>query len=173
MKVSSKELFSVVRELVREELRKQAPAIIRECLSESYIKRIVQESAGEDRPAPVKRAGKMSLAEQLDPQDEPEEEIVSVPPPRRVANPQLLERKNPLDFIYHDVKPIPSEGAQPSLSDVPVKALGLDPERMRALSGAPQVSHTDSAAADSAYERKMRELEERRKALDVPVVVSR
>lgn len=167
MKVAAKDLFEIVRQVVRDEVQKVLPEMVREHLSESYIRRMVSESS---QP-------KKGLKELLAPVTDESEEI---PVPlknsdRGIYNPDNLNKnKNeakrrlskdlgPLAFVLEDVKLPGDEGTTP---DVPINTTAPEFSHMTKILEA--VSER-SAPMRESVDAKMRELEMKRKMLEVPV----
>lgn len=138
MKVKGSELAEVIRIVVREELGKVLPNMIREHLSEQYIKKVLTNNR------------QYSLSEDL---DDEEEEIPSVQKNDHRGiyhenNPMMVNRKvesknplvqksNPLSFLYEDVMPV-SNNPMASLDNdegISFDKLGLDINRMKKLAG--------------------------------------
>lgn len=155
MKVNAKQFFETVREVVRDELKKQLPAVVEKVLTERYLRGLIQESSG----SPPVQVGRGSLREMLD--------IPAPPPPVRV-NSAFLDRKvNPLADLYEGTSP-PSDKAP----DVDIS--GLDFSRMANLAGAlerrasipslPGAAPTLMTPAQKAaeIERMRRELDEKK-----------
>lgn len=175
MKANAKELFEVVRGVVRDEIRKVLPDLIRQHLTESYIKRMVQESSVQ---------GGNKLAELLTVEKDNENE--EAPAPKKNTNKGIYQdntyfankkeqnegvqklRKDlgSLAFVLEGVKPTEEEGSTP---DIPVEAINADFEKMNKLVEAMNRKASSTREMSGSVEAKMRELEAKRKALDVPV----
>jgi len=172
----------MISSIVAEEVRKQLPEIATRVITETFLRRIVAESAANGRPAPARRSGS-SLAEVLG--DESDDEapgpmknnddgIYQQSPlvkeekerARALIRSRLLEEGNPMASLYEGTRPI-SANPMASTDDgpgIPIEKMGVDPAAMRKLAGmTPRQPVTE--------DRKMKELdlERRRKALDVPV----
>jgi len=186
MKANAKELFEVVRAVVREEVQKVLPQMVREHLTETYIRKMVLEAAVKN-PA----AKKASLAELLAPTSVVDEDEIPHPQqnsdlgiynPANLTNPETNRKKNesravppgvaklakdlgPMAWVLEGVKVPGEEGATP---DVPVEKINPDFERMARLVEATDKASSSRKIMDVSPESKMRELEMRRKALDVP-----
>lgn len=119
MKLSSKDLGRFIGTIVREEIKRQLPGMIRECLTENYIRKIVSENASVDEPV-VEKKGKLSL-------DFLKENPVKKTHPMNESMRKLLGEENPMSFIYEDVT-IPKESPT-----IPIEKMGLDFEKMRTL----------------------------------------
>lgn len=189
MKVPVQDLVKLVREIALDEIKKQLPSLVKEALSERYINRLVSEAV---------RSGKKdgSLSSMLESEEdhipEPGENPIQdehpgiyhrdnpllrrAPAPSEVVS-KLLSKDNPLAFVFEGVQPIQHvpENAPPQapVGDVApsVESLakaGLDFNKMKRLSMAMEKKASESKPMETAN-MKMRELEERRKALDVPV----
>lgn len=182
MKANAKELFEVIRQVVRDEVRKSLPEMVKAHLSEAYIKRMVSEAA-----APAKKNG--SLAELLAPQQETDEDHVPEPQlntDKGIYNSDRLlkpERKNEavsaqvgelkkklgsMAFVLEGVK-LPEDDKESAGIPLPVEELKDDFARMNALVEATERRAGSQREMPVSAEAKMRELEMRRKALDVPV----
>lgn len=169
MKVKADDLFTVVRQVVREELQKLLPQMISEHLTESYLKKIVLESASrktarteafslkndadeEQVPKPMKNKD-LGIYNDVNPINSKKNENVQ----------KLLSRNNPLSFVYEGVD-VAEKAATPQ---VPTDS--FDFEKMnnmldRMSSRGPMTV----ADPERQLEQKMRELEERRKQLEIP-----
>lgn len=168
------QLREAIRAVVAEELRARLPGLVERVLSERYLDRIVAERLARRRP---------SLAESLEDEDE-REDADRVPRPLEnsdrgiyqdnglVKTESVLRRSdNPLASLYEGVRPAPRGPATEVASATNVRLdvlerAGADFEKMRVLAGA---GGGPAAAGKPDPAVKMRELEERRRALDVPV----
>ena len=183
MKVQAQDLFKVMRQVVQEELKKTLPGLIRKHLSEQYARRIVTEAG---QVGQVSQAG---ITGMLANPDEDEQEIPSPPENDHkgvydASNPalrkneqrernnahmnKLMARNNPLAAIYEGVKMPGDEDETPS---IPLEALGgPDFEKMnKMLEGMEQVATQKAPMSSPSYEAKMKELERKRAALEVPI----
>ena len=181
MKVDAKALFEVVRQVVQDEVRKVLPEMVRQHLTESYMKKLVQEQV-----RPTKAVSRQPTMSELLMTPKEDEELEEIPQPMHNADKgiyahgmpgvrndeavaKLLGKNNSLAFMFEGVKPIPREdeasGAPPS---IPIEKAGLDFSVMNRL-----VEGMEKRAASkgemSTNEMKMKELEARRKALEVKV----
>lgn len=128
MKITAPEFGKLIRECVQEEVRRQLPGLIREHLTETYIKRLLGEQFR-------RKAG---LAEAL---DQTEDEEVTPEPLSNddegiyqksvlvkenvrdhVKSSKLLAPDNPMAFIYEGVKPM--KQSAPTDQPVPAGELG-------------------------------------------------
>ena len=132
MKVSSKELFEVVRQVVRDELKKALPEMIARHLSEQYIRKALAEQVV---AAPTKRVLPKqeyrlpaNIKELVQGEDEgyeeeeiprvekndhmgiyePENPLLAKRPTTEVAA-KLLSRNNPMSHIYEGLAPMEDE----------------------------------------------------------------
>ena len=177
MKVKANDLFEVVRQVVRDELKKALPEMIQRTLTEGYLKKMVAETV---------RTNKKTVTELLTTVDNTDEE--AIPEPQQNSdkgiynnsddmlkkesvasrimskkNP-LLSSENPLSFVYENVKIPGEEEVAPS---VPLDNIMPDFSKMNSILEA--TGTTSRKPMQQSPEAKMRELEQRRKALDVPV----
>lgn len=168
MKIGSNEFSSIVRRIVREELKISLSDMIKEQLTENYIKRIVAESS------------KKGLSEYLEPSDVTDEE--DIPKPKKNidkgvygpgSNKVRQEEKRNLpklpggleNLIFEGTKPIQPEGSAPENEMTSALAENLD---YSALMDNLEKEQASRAPVQQSLDVKMRELEMRRKALDVP-----
>ncbi len=192
MKVQANDLFKVIRQIVKEELQKQLPAAVQKHLSEAYVRRLVKESSGPSRSGGSGGSGVTGLL------TNPDEDTQEIPEPKKNDDQgaydksnasirigeqrsknnehmrKLLERSNPLGFVYENVKvPGDEDEAAPS---IPLDALGGDFAKMNEmLEGMDQVAKSKapvqmSGDADALLEAKMNELQRRREQLEVKVL---
>lgn len=175
MKVGGKELSAAIRSIVREELKRALPGLIREHLSENYLRKMMKESRedesgplqfdqGRDQnvPSPKKRDDSGIYDEQYS-DDLDNDKLAAEATKRNAMNSALLSRSNPLSSIYEDIKsPHQSEGVSTQL----LESTGLDFKKMARLAGVLENKNGPMQTTDDA---KLRELERRRKALEVPV----
>lgn len=170
MKVPATKLFEVVRQVVRDELRKSLPEMIQKHLSEAYVKKLVSEASG--RSSPI---GMMH---------DPSQDDETIPTPKkaqhtgiydRTAPPmksnevvsKLLNRNNPMSFIYENVKPI--DDAEEESPGIPLEAISPEFETMNRLMEGMESTAAQKAPMPESYELKMKELERKRAALEVKV----
>lgn len=173
MKVSSEALFEVVRQVVQEELKRLLPEMVKNHLTETYMRKLFIEN--QVRPAPKPVNGK--LAEVLmTPKDEEEDQSIPAPMEnsdegiyadtnigKNESRSKLLSPDNPFAFIYEGVKPIGEEDVGPP--SIPIQKAGIDFSRIAAISEG--VAKRSAGSGDqTTMSMKMRELEERRKMLD-------
>lgn len=186
MKVGSKELFEVMRRLVREEVRKVLPEMVRTHLTETYIKRMVLEAA----VRPARHDGKSDLSELLSVNPDVDEDHVPEPmlntdrgiynvdtltkpenKKQNAANEQVRKLQaelGPLAFVLEDVK-IPGENQDdPGIPEEKIQMINPDFARMSRL-----VESVNEASASkremSTPDMKMRQLEMYRKKLERPI----
>lgn len=179
MKANAKDLFEAIRAVVRDEVKKSLPGMVREHLSETYIRKMVAESSVQK-----KKNGK-SIAELLTVTDS-EDKNEKIPEPlensdKGIYNDDMTQKYEesisklkkdlgPMSFVFENVK-IPDESAV--VETIPADAMdkvGFDFSRMnevlnRASSNNEQMKQNDDAKLDA----KMKEIERRRKLLEVPV----
>jgi hypothetical protein len=177
MKLKGSELATVIRSVVREEISRVLPGMLRECLSEAYVRRIVREQSvrpkklsevlvddlpdepTDESPRPPKNVDRGIYNQEYD--DEEKDEPIN-----EAVRPLFDESKNPLSFLYDGVRPISSRQMEaPSAgTNVPLEKLGVDIKKLRKLSES--VVRKAPAQVDSSAEMKRIEL--RRQMLDVP-----
>ena len=174
MKVDAKTLFEVVRQVVQDEVKKVLPDMVRQHLAESYVKRIVQETAN-------RSSRKQTMAEILT--TPKEDELEEIPEPLHnddhgIYNDRgldkhdesvskLMSSNNPLAFVFEGVKPIPAEGEADTSTSIPIEKAGLNFDVMNKL--VEGMERKSSKGEMSTPEMKMRELEMKRRALEVKV----
>lgn len=193
MKVKADELFEVVRQVVREEVKKVLPALVAKHLSEAYIKKALAETVQVEqpvrRPAPRPQPQASRLPANLreiiagtDPDDEvtPEalpNDTMGIYEP---ANPlvkrndeavaKLLSRNNPMADIYEGLQPIDAEDRSP---DVPLnqaaKAMGMDFSKMSRLMEGLESDAKSKKSMMVSEDAKLKELERKRRELERPV----
>lgn len=193
MKVGSKELFEVVRQVVREEVRKVLPALVARHLSEAYIKKALTEANGAGTPTANRQMPRQeyrlpgNLRELIQGNDEEDEEGTPQIQPNdhqgiyEPSNPmvkhksesvaKLLSRDNPMANIYEGLQPIEAEGSTAGMPSVPLKqvaqATGMDFSKMNALvEGLEGDARRKAKLSDRDVER---DLERKRKLLEIPV----
>jgi len=184
MRVDAKALFEVVRQVVQDEIRKSLPGMVRQHLTESYMKKLVQEQIQPIQKPAVRRQPTMT---ELLMTPKGDEELEEIPEPLSNADQgiydkgmpglkkdevvsKLLSKNNPLAYVFEGVKPIPSEddasaGAPPS---IPLEKVGFDFSGMNKLVAGMERRASQQGETSTA-EMKMRELEAKRKALEVKV----
>lgn len=169
MKVGSKELFEVVRQVVREEVKKVLPEMVQRVLAENYVRRMVSEaSRGKTVSEIMVLDGPADENEIPEPQLNTDKGIYNPDSPAIKKNEsvsKLMAKNNPMAFLYEDVK-LNTDSPVP---DVPLNAINPDFGRMAELLEATNRSASNKREMSVSAESKMRELEMRRKALDVPV----
>jgi hypothetical protein len=173
--VNARELRTMISKIVAEEVGRQLPTIAARVITETFIRKIVSEST-------ARKSVERPLAEVL---EEPEEEA---PEPMNNADKgiyhksplvkeerealrsqirsRLLDDDNPMRALYEGVDPVPSgPAATPNGGrGIPIEKMGVDPDMMRKLMGAPPARQIDGQDA----KMKIADLERRRKMLDVP-----
>lgn len=174
MKANAKELFEIIRAVVNEEVKKVLPGLVRQHLAEAYIKKVVHESSGqnsklaelltvekenesEDPPAPKKNNNKGIYQDNT---------YFANKPQQNEGVAKLKKDLGSLAFVLEDAKIPQEEGSTPN---VPVEALSADFSRMNKLVEAMERKAVVAKEIPVSAEAKMRELEAKRKALDVPV----
>lgn len=198
MKVDAKALFEVVREVVRDEVRKALPNLIAQHLSEAYIKKALAESMQVE--APVRLVGPrtapqghrtqaprlpLNLREIIAGTD-PDDEVTPEALPNDTmgiyepANPlvkqrnevvtKLLSRDNPMSNIYEGLQPIDAEQAAPSIPlNKVAAATGMDFSKMNALVDGLEKTAATKKPMTVSEDAQMKELERKRKLLEIPV----
>lgn len=164
MKVNPEMLFKLVREVVRDEMKKSLPGIVKEVITEQYLKKIVAEGVQPRRSPTVS-----SLQEIASEDEEQPRRISNVSVPRpKTSTSKLVAEDNPLAYLYEGVEPISRDGGV-GPTDVDIDKLqdaGLDFAKMAETFKA--MENRSSGAMQQTNSAKMREIEERRKALEVP-----
>ena len=154
--MKAKEFAGMIRAIVAEELRRQLPGVIAEVLSERYLSNMLAEQVSHLRPL-----------------KEEQEEVEERPAPVR-KNPKssvvarLMEKNDPLAFVYEGVQPIPADSVAPQVE------ISEEPEAENVFHTMSEIVRRVESAAPAKREIldpqvKMREIEARRKALEVPV----
>ena len=187
MKIDAGMLVKLMREVVRDELKKALPSMIEKHLTEAYIKKMLSEKKKSSKLHELMQGEEQNELEEVPgPMVNTDEDIYGVSPivkgkrdekTYNEAAEKLARGNSMLKAIYEDVQPLAhGDMANPSIGasmqpEVPLAVFGDDfTDRMKKLAKtvapAPKVIAEQSG---DAYERKMKELEERRKALDVPV----
>lgn len=176
MRVGSKELFSVVRELAREEVKRVLPGLIREHLTENYLRKMLRESQ--------EGVGSRASVSRLQDVIGDTEEIDEVPVVKKNKNRGIYQHDDAirearkklsdavgLGDIFDDVKPL-SEGTG-AVSTVPDELIeSIDPDKMMRLIGVKKESSIPKRSADEAALIERR-IQEHRRSLEVPVAVVR
>jgi hypothetical protein len=181
MKISGKDLGMLIREIVEDELKKVLPRMIEKHLTESYLKKIVSENSSRRGIREVMQ-GEEEREVEVTPEalsNEDESIYGEMPLMKGKQSRQnesvsvLLSKNNPLSFMYEGTTPAPRGDtvyAGQSTPDVPLDSFGDDfMKRMTKL--APKITGAEQKKRNESMEEKMKELEERRKRLDVPVPV--
>lgn len=160
------ELRTMIAQIVSEELRKQLPGVI----SEMYLRKLTVEAFA------VKH-GRSRLREVMQGEEDDEEEETPRPIPNDdqgifKKNPLVKESSNPLRDgplaeFYEGTSPL-SEMEGKHSEGLPIEKLG-DFSAQRALME--KLEHRGPKSSQASMDMKMRELEERRRALEVPAVV--
>lgn len=178
MKLNVKEFSQIIREIVRDEVKKALPGMVKEALAEQYLRRMMAEQSGyrESPPArPVKRTLENTFIAPDEPEHIPEpmenndEGVYQEDPLLKKANEvkQALLAKNPgMAVIFEGTKPLQAAEAGPAPGEVSEKAMAklgvLDPNKMRAL----VTGKKQEVAVDEA---RLAQLAEQRRRLEVPV----
>lgn len=190
MKVKGNELFEAIRAVVRDEIKKALPAIVKEHLTETYLRKMVIESNirsqkkkspktvselmtisdadenAQNIPEPLENSdmgiySKDFLTSKYEDDDEEEQ------PQKRVENEgirKLKKEMGPMSFVFENVKVAEDVTESAPQPDV-MEKVGFDFSRMNEV-----LSRTSGGGQmKSTPEAKMRELEAKRKALEVPV----
>lgn len=183
-----KQLPNLVKEVLAEQYLRTVA--MNELVSSQNKKKIAEKAPSKKQTRSLAAVMQLDREEQ-DPVPEPENPIAddhagiyheANPMVQTQHENKLLDRSNnPMAFIYENVKPINNNdmGAMSApvgpgaLPDVPapekLAAAGFDFERMRKLSRSLEQKAGESKMMQTPN-MKMRELEERRKALEVPAV---
>lgn len=190
MKVGAEQLFEVVRQVVRDELKRALPGLVAKHLSEAYIKKALAESFQvEEQPA--RRAAPQRQSVRLPSNlreiiaGDPDEEVTPEPVENDTmgiyepANPlvrsqnevaaKLLSRNNPMADIYEGLEPIDSERAPSLPLNQIAKATGMDFSKMNAMVEGLERDAKSKKTMVVSEEAKMQELERRRRELERPV----
>lgn len=187
MKVGANELFEVVRQVVREEVKKVLPGMVAKHLSEAYIRKAIAESTQVEEPRraqPRRQAAPSRLPTNLreiiagtDPDDEvtPEALPNDTHGIYEPANPlvkksqnneaiaKLLNRDNPMASIYEGISPIDQDAA-------PVERLPeMDFSKMNALMDGMERVAKKGSPSQLSEDAQLKELERKRKMLEIPV----
>lgn len=188
MKANAKELFEVMRAVVREEVKKVLPQMVREHLTETYIRKMVLETA-------LKGGKKAGLAELLAPVSQVDEDEIPSPMvntdlgiynPANLTNPELNRKKNesrrpvhegvqklrntlgPIAFVLDDVQVPRDEKEEAQGPGIQFNEEKIAPEFERMNKLLEKMESSSKKPMQESAEAKMRELEMKRKALDVP-----
>ena len=176
MKANAKELFEVMRQVVRDELKKSLPGLIRQHLSETYIRKMVQES----NTSPGERVSELLTIRQ-------EEELEEIPSPKKntdrgiytdntnsirqskseVQNEGVKKLKKDLGELAFVLENTSMTEEGDGIPDVPISSMMPDFSRMNQLLEG--MNRAAPKAIQPSADAKMRELERRRKELEVPV----
>jgi hypothetical protein len=169
MKLGAKELVRLIRETVRDEMESLVPKMIEKHLAEAYVRRIVRE---ERKPAnetmmlkPIDDEDHIPSPKENDNrgiyQDKENEEGLDTDV-KKEGLAYLLSKENPLVMFYEGTSP--DEYVRPT---APLKNTNID-VMQRIMEGMEKRGPVTVPKDERSYESKMRELEMRRKALDVP-----
>lgn len=162
-----KKLKALISEIVRNEIRAVLPGLVSEYIQEQVFKAVVTEQASHC-DASVR---------------ETRTTVQSVKPPTQMKKhaDKMFEnviKNSPFKDLYDDVEPInPFDKAiavpqsQRLDEDVSIEDFGIDVSKMKSMAAI--ASKPQQSLDMSTPDMKIRELEARRKALDVPAVVSR
>jgi hypothetical protein len=169
MKLGAKELVKLIRETVRDEMEILVPKLVEKHLAEAYVRKIVREERKPDvretmMLKPIDDEDHIPTPKETDHrgiyQDQENEEGLEE---KKGGMASLLSKNNPLSMFY--------EGT--SLDETPKTAplpKGSNADVMtRIMEGMEKRGPVTVPKDERSYEAKMRELELRRKALDVPV----
>jgi hypothetical protein len=198
MDVSLRALMSVVKEIVRKEIARTLPSIVEKTLTETYLRKMIAENrARSSVPSWVQKSNETfqrkfkgsALKELLATDLESEEEIQPDPPEpidaegiytdsnSRAARGSTSNddkdmnesvkklRAGVFGDMFEGVKPISESASTPGNIDAPIK--GYDFNKMNEI--LQQTSPVSESHPNATL--KLREIEARRKALDVPAVV--
>lgn len=168
--MGSKQLFEVVRQVVREEVARALPEMIRHHLTEAYLRRVVSEESRRPAHRPVV-SELTSLVPDVDEEEVPEPQPngdmgiynpnTFIKEARRSAPPsKLTAGENPLAFVYESVN-VAEE--PPAPKPLPIK--NSDFAQMNEL--VKSMNELASAKKNPVDpETRLREIEMRRKELD-------
>lgn len=171
MKTNAQELFEVIRLVVKNEVAKIVPELVTKHLTEEYLRKIVSESVKNRKPGLQEL---LSVKDNVDEEETPSpqentdmgiynDNNLSKNESRKRSLPKLSEELAHMSYVFEGVKIPGEDGAE--TPDVKIDALMPDFKNMSRL-----IEATESKKPmQTSYESKMRELEMRRKALDVPV----
>lgn len=178
MKMDVKQFSNMIREVVRDEIRKSLPGMVEKAITEQYLRKIVKENTTLSRP-PLTPATRRTLentfinteTEEIPaPIENPDHGIYAEDPMIKKANEvkQALLSKSPaMAALYEGTQPLTKSetGPQPGeVSEAALARLGvLDPNKMRNLVSG---GKTTGPAIDEA---RLVQLQEQRRRLDTPV----
>ena len=200
MGLSARGLVSLVKEIVRREVVRVLPALVEKTITESYLRKIIQEQArprtsirltrGPVETATISRLPPLSelLGSHEDDEDrvpEPQEPVDSegiyVDSTSRAARGDVSRassaqneairklRAGTFGDVFSDVKTISESVAMSPLTDAPVAPVsGMDFDRMKEILDRTKGSEL---AVSPINQSKLREIEARRAALEVPVIL--
>jgi len=176
MKANAKELFEVIRQVVRDEISKSVPEMISRHLSEEYIKKALTEKLSERQPE-RKQKTNSSLAELLTVNSNVDEDEIPAPKKnvdRGIYNDNNMSKNENVRKLQQSLganifEGVKLPGEESEMPDVPVEDLTPDFSRMNRLLEAT----SSKGPMQLSGESRMRELEMKRRALDVPAVVER
>jgi hypothetical protein len=164
--VNGKQLQKMIEVAVRKEIQESLPGLIREVLTEVFLRRVVSESVSAPdaprlseavRPAPRKRSREEILRMVVDDDDDGPSippTYVSPYPAARPTNPALAA-DNPMRSLYEDVS-LDEEGGP---DDVDLSML-FDASRVKRITeevGRRATANVSDAAASAARSRKIAE----------------
>jgi hypothetical protein len=166
MKVNGTDLFKIIREVVKDEIRKSLPEIVRAHLTESYLKKMVLENTKDTRMSEVLDPEELE-EETPEPLRNDNEGIYNKSPllkntnesrsvvSRLVRKNSLTSEENPLSFLYEGLEPIPegSTAAPSTGGGVPLDALNIDPRVMKTLAGVSKKSNQPKTGNSTEEER--------------------
>lgn len=177
MKVT--ELSRLIREIVQDEMKKTIGQLVKECLTETYLRRIVSEQSSPTSHSVTKKTGKLSeVLADSDEEDDPSD-VVPVPVKNNnkgvyqaAEDKKMNEARNRLRSgvwgeMFDDVQPL-SESAS-GAAEIPENELtqNFDFKRMSKLAG---ISSSSSSRSTTLSEQEsLRRIEAQRQALEVPV----
>lgn len=138
--MKASELKKMLSTIVAEHLKTMLPGMIKEVLSEMYVRKIVSEHVGRDEDEDVVEAPSFRR---------PLGEVLGVPAPRQSsvdrariraavveddgprALPEFFSEKNPMRDLYEGMRPLDESASQPG--DVDLSMLGLDVGKMKKI----------------------------------------
>lgn len=157
MKINAKQLIELIKGIVKKEVKSYLPRMVKECLAESYIKKIVEESRKDVKidsiPKPMSNNNMGIYKKSL------EDDTKNI----KLENAsKLMTSDNPLSFIYDDINNTDNSSSKRH-DDV---SLNYDFSRATQLFKAMNESVLSKKELPVSPEARMKEIEMRRKELD-------
>jgi hypothetical protein len=172
MKVNANDLFKVMRQVIREELKKSLPEMIRQQLAENYVKKIVSETVHSNKTKSMREI--ITADDHIDEDEVPRPQLNtdrgiynnnSELAKKNEGTSKLISKSNPMSFIYENVN---MSGEDSEVNSIPLSAFNQNFEHMNNILEA--TKDNNKREISQSDESKMRELEARRKALEVPAI---